>query len=363
MTQALPTAPPAPPPVGRGRRASLVCLALALLVSGLGLAVSGFRGRSPATAAAGEIFLTPADSPGPNTFTPSVAAPPPPVTVAEAVTAPQPSSGGLIRAAGGAPGLYGGVRDAPSCATERLVAALSSDVSRARPWAGVFGLGPGDIAAFVGSLTPVVTRVDTRVTDFGLRAGRAVASPAILQAGTAVLVDGGGVPRVRCASGNPLGAPQPVATTPRYRGTPWPRFAPTTVIVVDRAPVLPAIILVDLRTGVPFTRLPGSIVIIDLDQLRPGQVIAVAVPGGPVTITGSRWPPGTALTLTFDNPAVTIARATADGAGNFAVTATVPLGALPGPHQVTITGGGFTVVTTVYVVAGPGPAPRVNVVP
>lgn len=48
----------------------------------------------------------------------------------------------------------------------------------------------------------------------------------MLQAGTAVLVDAEGTPRVRCKCGNPLAPPEPVEGTPKYTGTPWPDFNP-----------------------------------------------------------------------------------------------------------------------------------------
>ncbi|MGQ0744779.1 MAG: DUF6777 domain-containing protein [Acidimicrobiales bacterium] len=342
-------------PNARRRGIAFIVAGFALVVLGAVL-LTGRIGSAPA-AASGEIFLAPTDSPGADTFTPSMAEPAPPSTVAEAVTAPAPSASGLVRASAASPGLYGGVRDRPSCATERLVGALTADDARARPWAGVFGIDRSDIGAYVGTLTPVLTRVDSRVTDYGLAGGRAVARPSILQAGTAVLVDRSGTPRVRCASGNPLGEPQPVASTPRYQGPAWPAFRPTTVVVVGAAPQpIPAIILVDIRTGVPFARIPGSVVIIDIDRLAAGVVVAVAEPGGRVTISGSRWPPGTSLRLTFDDPAVLLATTAADGAGNFSVVTTVPLGARPGAHRVTISGGGFTLLTPVYVVP---PTPRV----
>ncbi len=79
-------------------------------------------------------------------------------------------------------------------------------------------------------------RADTRVTNHGFRAGRAGAYQSVLQAGTAVLVDDRGVPRVRCACGNPLRPPVAMRGTPRGRGSPWPGYRPGEVIVVTPAP-------------------------------------------------------------------------------------------------------------------------------
>ncbi|GHF01088.1 hypothetical protein GCM10018785_74850 [Streptomyces longispororuber] len=68
--------------------------------------------------------------------------------------------------------------------------------------------------AYLRGLTPVVPRADTRVTGHGCRDGRATGHQAVLQARTAVLVDDRGLPRVRCACGNPL-LPPDTTTPPR----------------------------------------------------------------------------------------------------------------------------------------------------
>ncbi|PZT71125.1 hypothetical protein DN402_02310 [Streptomyces sp. SW4] len=65
-------------------------------------------------------------------------------------------------------------------------------------------------------------RADTRVTGHGLRGGRPVGGQAVLQAGTAVLVDDRGVPRVRCAGGNPLTRRRRSGRTPPRAGGPGP---------------------------------------------------------------------------------------------------------------------------------------------
>ena len=340
----------APAPTGDRRRRGLVRLALGVALLLLGLALVMIT-RPSGGAAAGEIFLEASDLPGSATFTPSIAEPPPPAPAPSATAVPEPSPGGLVRSDAASPGLYGGVRNAPSCRTRELVGALTADPVRARAWAGVVGIAPSDIGAYVDTLTPALLRVDTRVTDWSFARTRAVSRQAILQAGTAVLLDRSVAPRVRCASGNPLGEPQAVSVAPRYSGPRWPAFRPNTVVVVTPAPQPPpVIVLIDINTGLPFSRIPGSIVIIDIDRLGPGIVVAVAEPGGPVTITGARWPPGALLTLVFDNPVVTLGTVTADGAGAFSVVVRVPEGAAPGVHQVRISGGGFALDTPVYVV-------------
>jgi hypothetical protein len=90
------------------------------------------------------------------------------------------------------------------------------------------------ISAYLGTLTPVTTGSDTWVTVSDLVAGRAVAISAVLQSGTAVLIDASGTPRVRCADGAPLAV---VRAGGAFRdqlaiGTPWPGYASTSVVTI-----------------------------------------------------------------------------------------------------------------------------------
>lgn len=54
----------------------------------------------------------------------------------------------------------------------------------------------------------------------------------MLQTGTAVLVDNHGVPRVRCACGNPLTPPVEVQGNARLTGPRWTGFQPTKIVYV-----------------------------------------------------------------------------------------------------------------------------------
>ena len=340
--------PPAPPPRPTvWTRNRLILIALSAIVALIG-ALLFFVGRGD-SAAAGEIFLQGSDVPGTATFTPNIASAPPAQKASTATTTPAPTQG-PSSTQGNAEGLYGAQRDVPSCNADALITYLEANPNRARPWAGALGLNAADIRAFVSALTPVVLRVDTRVTDYGFADGRAVPRQSILQAGTAVLVDRTGVPRVRCASGNPLGEPSAVTSSPDYTGTRWPGFSPQTIVIVNPAPTTTTLVLIDIVTGAIFVRIPGSIVIIDIDRLPAGTILIVVEPGGPARITGANWPPGTVVTITFDNPAVTLGTATADGAGNIAADVRIPDNAAPGVHTVTISGGGFNVPQTVYVI-------------
>jgi hypothetical protein len=105
---------------------------------------------------------------------------------------------------GDSAGLYQQDPDRPACDGAALAGALAADPARAGAWARVQGVSPSGVAAFVAGLHPVVLRADTAVVDHGYRDGGPVGVPAVLAAGTAVLVDGHGRPAVKCLSGDPL---------------------------------------------------------------------------------------------------------------------------------------------------------------
>jgi hypothetical protein len=213
-------------------------LSAAALVSGCGDA--GNKG----TASSAEVLLEPAVAKGPDPFTGSTvsatgaASPGPrmPQSALSGRTGPQHLSGGM-------PGLYGGTRGAGSCDVRRQIEHLTSDQVRGRVFAEVSGIGQASIPGYLRGLTSVVLRADTRVTNHGFRDGRGIGYQSVLQAGTAVLVDSHGVPRVRCACGNPL-APAADdlpsgaggAANPGTSGRPWSGYRPDRVVVVAPTP-------------------------------------------------------------------------------------------------------------------------------
>ncbi|MDP9326186.1 MAG: hypothetical protein M3O87_06590 [Candidatus Dormibacteraeota bacterium] len=198
---------------------------VALLIAIIGGALLFNR---PAQAVQGEVITQPANSAGDAPFSPSVAKP---SATPSAAASPPPSSGNLTSVNGAVPGLYGGTKNDSSCDREKLIDFLKNNPDKAAAWASVEGIAVGDIPDYVHSLTPVVLRYDTRVTNHGYNSGFATPYQAVLQAGTAVLVDRFGVPRARCYCGNPLLPPQP-QTSPHYTGDTWPGFSPTTIVVV-----------------------------------------------------------------------------------------------------------------------------------
>jgi len=217
------TEAPARPPRKRSRLAPrlLVCGVLLLafgLVAG-GLTLFGRGGTAVVRAEA-------ADVPGKNPFTPDAGK-------TEFGRPAMPTVDGAV--SGNTPGLYGGTQT-DDCDPDMIASFLGAHPDRAAAWASAQGIRPGDIRPFLHSLTALTLRTDTAVTNHGFRDGQATPFQSILQAGTTVLVDGQGAPRVRCACGNPLGAPDPVT---RYEGSPpWPGFSSRNVTVIRPAPSL-----------------------------------------------------------------------------------------------------------------------------
>ncbi|MFG2796320.1 DUF6777 domain-containing protein [Streptomyces pseudovenezuelae] len=202
--------------------ATACALAAALLVAGCGGA-----GGENGVEARGELFLQPAEAAGPSPFTRSAASTAPPLT-----RVPRRDPAAPRTVSGGTPGLYGGTERVGSCDVARQIDDLTTDPSRTRAFARVAGVAPVSVPDYLRGLAPVVLRADTRVTDHGYRDGRASGFQSVLQAGTAVLVDNRGVPRVRCACGNPLTPPVAMRDGAVLSGQPWSGFRPTEVIVV-----------------------------------------------------------------------------------------------------------------------------------
>ena len=135
---------------------------------------------------------------------------------------------------GNAPGLYGGSK-ANACDVEAMRDFLATHPAQASAWAQSLMINAGQIPTLLSSLTPLTLRTDTAVTNHGFDNGVAMPFQSVLQAGTAVLVDGVGLPRVRCYCGNPLQVPStPVVA--RYQGVRWAGFDSETVTTINAAP-------------------------------------------------------------------------------------------------------------------------------
>ena len=153
--------------------------------------------------------------------------------------APAPSAQTVVPAAvsvvsGATPGLYGGT-GTNECNPVGIERYLNAHPDRQQAWARAQGIDPSMIHTVLASLTPVTLRIDTAVTNHGFRNGNPTQFQSVLQAGTAVLIDARGVPRVRCYCGNPLARPQQPAAV-RYEGQTWSGFSARSVTVINSAP-------------------------------------------------------------------------------------------------------------------------------
>ncbi|MCV2487961.1 protein kinase, partial [Geodermatophilus sp. YIM 151500] len=190
--------------------------------------------------------------------------------------APPETSSRDVPVSGDTAGLYGGT-GAEACSAEFMAEFFEGHPDRAAAWARAQGIRPSDIRQFLMSLTPVVLRTDTAVTNHGFRNGRALPYQSVLQAGTAVLVDERGVPRVRCACGNPLDRPA-AREQVRYTGQTWPELGRRPVTVVKPAPVIVqnfTVVLVQQDTTVVVDRLRGSAG--DQDEPAAPEIVEIAL--------------------------------------------------------------------------------------
>ncbi|WP_030196246.1 DUF6777 domain-containing protein [Streptomyces sp. NRRL S-87] len=193
---------------------------------------------SHGSAGAGELFLQPAASAGPDPFTQSTAqgaAVPQTATPQSPTPAGNQPTRGTTSISGNTPGVYAGTRNVPSCDVEKQISLLKQDPSRNAAFAGTLGVAPATVPGYLRALTPVQLRADTRVTNHGYQDGKTTTYQSVLQAGTAVLVDARGVPRVRCACGNPLGEPVALKSNPKQQGVRWSTYQPAKVVVIRPA--------------------------------------------------------------------------------------------------------------------------------
>lgn len=165
--------------------------------------------------------------------------------VANAVPAtPEPDAGDPSAAV-----LFGSTAR-PPCDAERLVRTLESDAPTAAAWAEAAAVEPARATETIRSLTPVVLAADTAVTNHSYSAGDVSSFQSILQAGTPVLIDATGVPRVQCSCGNPLDEPRAVADDAEYDGEAWDGFSQESVVEITPSPTpLAAVRTVDVASG------------------------------------------------------------------------------------------------------------------
>lgn len=299
---------------------------------------------------------------------------------------------------GGGP--FGGSGSNVVCDRDRLIRYLKAHPDRMRAWATALGIDPTyrAVRRYIARLHPVTLKQDTRVTNHTFDGGRAVGFQAILQAGTAVLVDDYGRPVVRCRCGNPLAEPVfiPTArcyacppkytpptetceywrrtTTYRRRWTPYGEFTNVTYdeIFIRRSrrgpfddcwtayPEPPTVTIVDVYTAPRTPRTPTT------TQPAPppaqtGTPRAYFTPasgtvGDTYTLHASGFPPNTPMTITLTRPDGVVERYsfTTNGAGAGSYTfARTGGNTVLGTYTAVISGGGRSTTASTHVSADP----------
>ena len=231
-----------------------VTLAVLLAASGV-LSACGGSSKSAGVKGRSEVTAEPVSSTGANPFTAAVGSDTAGVKPPAAGTA---AAKGPATYSGSTPGLYGGTRNHHSCDAEKLIRFLEQNPGKAAAWAQTLGISTTQIRDYVNRLTAVILRTDTRVTNHGYVNGRATPLQAVLEAGTAVLVDRYGRPVVKCYCGNPLTPPE-LLTSPTYTGNRWSDFDTNHLTIIDRSTtIINVFTIYDLDTGRTFPRTPGA---------------------------------------------------------------------------------------------------------
>ncbi|WP_050670783.1 serine/threonine-protein kinase [Luteipulveratus halotolerans] len=223
-----------------------------------GMLVNRFAGSDDPPAQA--VQLIPADQTPPERFTASAVTQRPSDVLKQSHVRADGSSGGATATTAAAPlvpqtsrggdaGLYGREGDESACDSSRLIEMLMAEPAVAKAWAQLQGVTVEQIPATIKSWTSVLLRHDTYVTNTIYKGGRAESYPAILQAGTAVLVDRNGVPRTKCNCGNPL-LPPPPADGRQVVGAAWKGYSPSrTRVVRPSVAALSSFTVADIVTG------------------------------------------------------------------------------------------------------------------
>jgi hypothetical protein len=202
-----------------GRRYALVALLVVAVAAAAVLATKALSDNNEE-----DVFLEGVADTGQNPFTTAA-------FVAEVTTTTTAVTGESTTTA--KPGLFGGSGNQKVCDPAKLIEFLTTHADKAGAWVAALNADPtltwsgttplkvSDIPAYIAELAPTFLSADTRVTNHGFLNGRPTPHQSVLQKGTAVLVDKQGIPRARCACGNPLIPPHKV-DHPHYRGHKWP---------------------------------------------------------------------------------------------------------------------------------------------
>lgn len=240
--------PPDTTDPGAGRMLTIAAVALTgvVLCALVGVVVAkhaGVFGDDGPARGRPSVVLAAANTGGTDPFMPSVVVAP--IEIADAVagditsfTAQLPSSAGrgARLVPGTQAGLYGSVGKTAVCDVPAVANYLDAHSEKSTAWAKAIGIAPQKIPYYLNTLTPVALIADTWVTSSTFTDFHAVPAQTVLQAGNAVLIDQVGVPRVHCATGDPLAPPANVDLGDLDpRGKAWPAYAPQNVIAIAYA--------------------------------------------------------------------------------------------------------------------------------
>jgi hypothetical protein len=240
----------------RRRRVLTGLVAVASTVGAVGACGGGDAGEPVVLLAAGDVGAAPFTSP---------AADPPTRSLADfaaavpdvAVDPDEPLQVGVRR--GDEPRLFAADRGPEVCDRARLAASLQGAPSVATAFAAAVGVDLGELDDWVGTTTAVVLTGDVRITAHRYDAGVADAYQAVLQRGTAVLIDELGQPTVRCLSGGPLAQAEPVRGEVRFEGEPWRGFRAADLSTIAAAPdPVERFVLADVESGADIERPAGD---------------------------------------------------------------------------------------------------------
>ena len=220
---------------------------------------------------------------------------------------------------GSAPGLYGGSQEVGVCDVDKLIEFLTNpeNAAKAEAWATTLDLEVAGITDYVRSLTPVRLRFDTRVTNHGFKNGKATKVQSLLQAGTGVLIDNKGVPRVKCNCGNPLLEPQPMGDVPgdeedktmdvgfvaKNPQDKWEGLDPKLAVSVESGDESGVFTLVDLETGRLFQRQAGTDVKEDTFVRVGDEELCKTLPDSPTCAVGELGSGDVQVTLQWGSQA------------------------------------------------------------
>jgi hypothetical protein len=261
------------PPATRSKRNLLIALLAVLLIAAVGGGVALLHNVLSPKATGSELVLTAATDPGVNAFMPPAGSSPPTNTQPPPTLQPhgEDTTVATQPLPGDRDGLYGGTLNNAECDREKMLTFLGTNPTQAGAfvealntdptlyWIGGHPLTTADLPAYLRELTPVVLRLDTRVTNHGFDGTHPTTLQSVFQTGTAVFVDAHGIPRARCYCGNPLTAPTALGGEPKPVGTAWSGYNPGALAEVRLSSVtITNFVLVDIVTGQPFNRPAGT---------------------------------------------------------------------------------------------------------